>query len=287
MRFSKGLCFLSATLALLPTLASAQSFILSQNGKKVGDATLTITVKPAVAAPPSKAAAGKPAAGKTSATRPAATSAGFDLTSGVTISMQGLDYRFTETATLNAGYHVKTVQLDGMVNGTAASISLARAGQQFTMKINANGSVTSNPLAFHPQSVFMPDFDPGALQVLLKLAAPVNNLDLWAVIPKQTGSVAPLQIATMADEQGTLDNAPITVHHISVTNDTEKTEIFSGPDDELLQAEWTSQGFAAVREGFKLKPPKRPTGAPPARPAAAPPAGQPGPATQPAQPQQQ
>ena len=267
MRFSKGLCFLIALLLLLPTMASAQSFILSQNGKKVGDATLTITVKPAVPASPAKAAAGKPAAGKTSAAR-AAAPGGFDLTSGVKISMKGLDYSFTETATLNAGYHLKNLRLDGVVNGTAANVSVTHTGQQLTMKISANGSETSNPLEFHPQSVFMPDFDPGALQVLLKLAAPVNNHDLWAIIPKQTGLVAPLRIATMADEQGTLDGAPIAVHHLTVTNDTEKTEVFSGPDDELLQAEWTTQGFALAREGFKLTPPKRPTGAPPALPTA-------------------
>ena len=34
------------------------------------------------------------------------------------------------------------------------------------VKIRANGSATNTPLAFHPSSVFFPDFDPGALQIL-------------------------------------------------------------------------------------------------------------------------
>jgi hypothetical protein len=121
--------------------------------------------------------------------------------------------------------------------------------------------------------------------VLLNLGAAHNNRDLWALIPKQTGSVAPLRIATNADMQGTLDGKPVEVHHLTVTYNTSKTEIFSSPKNELLQAEWTDEGFALVRQGFKLTPPARPSSPPPAAPP------QPAtttttPAPQPTQPQQ-
>jgi hypothetical protein len=141
-------------------------------------------------------------------------------------------------------------------------------------------SVTNTPLAFHPDTVFFPDFDPGALQVLLNLGAAHNNAGLWALVPKQTGSVAALRVATNADMHGSLDGNPIDVHHLTVTMNTSKVDLFSGPSNELLQAEWMDEGFAMVRQGFKLTPPARP-GAPP--PAPAQPAATP---TQPSQPQQ-
>ncbi len=56
--------------------------------------------------------------------------------------------------------------------------------------------------------MFLPDFDPGALETLLALAVNHNNRDLWAILPKQAGSVVPISLATYADEQGTVDGKP-------------------------------------------------------------------------------
>jgi hypothetical protein len=238
----------------LAPLLHGQSFILSQNGTTVGSASLQL---------------------KQSA-------AGYDLTSGAKINMQGLNYSFSETGSLDGQYHFKSVQLNGTVNGTAATVNAAPQGQQFVMKIKANGNVTNTPLAFHPQTLLLPDFDPAGLQVLLQLGAANNNRDIWALIPKQSGSIAPLRIATNADMQGTLNGKPVEVHHLTVTADAGKTEVFSGPSNELLQAEWSDEGFALVRQGFKLTPPARP-GAPPAQPKPAATAAQP---KQPTAPQQ-
>jgi len=221
---------------LLAAQMHAQTFELSQNGKPVGTASLSL----------------KQAAG------------GFDLTSGAKIDMPGLKYSFNENESLDGGYHLTKVQLSGSVNGTSATVNTVPQGQQFLMKINASGSVTNTPLAFHPQGVFLPDFDPGALQVLLNLGAAHNNAGLWALIPKQSGSVTALRVATNADMQGSLNGKPIAVHHLTVTFDSNKTEIFSSPSNELLQAEWTDEGFAMVREGFKLTPPARAPAPPPA-----------------------
>jgi hypothetical protein len=134
------------------------------------------------------------------------------------------------------------------------------------MTINANGQVINTPLAFHPQAVFFPDFDPAALQTVLNLGAAHNNRDLWALVPKQSGSVAPLRIVTNADMQGTLNGSAVAVHHFTVSFATTKTEVFSSPSNALLQAEWSDEGFAMVRQGFKLTPPARPPVAPPAAP---------------------
>jgi hypothetical protein len=155
------------------------------------------------------------------------------------------------------------------------------------MKIVANGNTTNTPLALHRNAVFLPDFDPGALQVLLNLGAADNNRDLWAVIPKQAGSIAAMRVVTDADMQGTLDGKQVTVHHLTVTYPSNKMEVFSGPSNDLLQAEWTDEGFALVRHGFKLTPPMRAPAPPPppAQPAGQ--NGQPTPQGQAPVPQQQ
>ncbi len=241
---------------LMAARAHGQSFTISQNGKSVGTASLSL----------------KQAAG------------GFDSTAGTKIDMPGLKYNFSENAALDAGYHLSKVQLTGSVNGTSATVNVVPQGQQFLMKINANNQVTNTPLGFHRETVFLADFDPGALQTLLNLGAAHNNSNIWALIPKQTGSITALRIATNADMQGTLNGTPLAVHHLTVTYGSDKTELFSSPKNELLQAEWTDEGFAMVRQGFKLTPSARPNAAPPAAP---PPDATPAPAGQaPAKPQQ-
>ena len=96
------------------------------------------------------------------------------------------------------------------------------------------------------------------------MAAKNNGRELWAIIPKQAGSIQPVQLATYRDEQGTLNGTPITVHHIVATIAGTATDLFSGPENQLLQAELPQNGFALVRNGFVLKPPTKAPAAPPA-----------------------
>jgi hypothetical protein len=56
----------------------------------------------------------------------------------------------------------------------------------------------------------------------------------------------------------------VVVHHLVATIAGAKTDLFSGPANQLLQAELPQQGFALVRKGFVLTPPAKP-GAPPAQ----------------------
>jgi hypothetical protein len=118
----------------------------------------------------------------------------------------------------------------------------------------------------HPAAVFLPDFDPGALETLLALAVAGNNGDLWAIIPKQSGSqigsIQAIQLATYADEKGTLDGKPVIVHHLVAMIAGAATHLFSGPENQLLQAELPQQGFALVRKGFVLTPPAKAGAAP-------------------------
>jgi hypothetical protein len=210
--------------------AQAGEFTVSQNGHTVGTSGFTI------------------AQGK----------GGFESSSSVKVSMQGLEYALSKTEQLDSAYHVQHVVLSGIVNGTAVNVIGKPDGANFLLNISASGRAATSRLEAHANAVFLPDFDPGALQTLLILAAAQNNRDLWAILPKQAGSVQPIQLATYADEQGTLDGKPIAVHHLVAKIAGEETYLFSGPDDELLQAELAQPGFALVRKGFVLTPPKRP-----------------------------
>lgn len=187
-----------------------------------------------------------------------ATKDGYDSISLVKVTMQGLDYALSKSEQLSSANQLEQVQLSAIVNGEAVNVVAAPDAAQFLLKISAGGRSTTTPLATHPGAVFLADFDPGALETLLALAARQNNRGLWVILPKNAGSIEPVQLATYADQQGTLDGRPITVHHVIATIAGTNTDLFSGPDNQLLQAELPEEGFALVRKGFVLTPPAKP-----------------------------
>jgi len=187
-----------------------------------------------------------------------ATKGGYDSTSLVKVSMQGLDYALSKTEQLSSANQLEHVQLSAIVNGEAVNVVAAPDAAQFLLNISASGKSSTTRLAAHPGAVFLADFDPGALETLLALAATQNNRDLWAILPKNAGTIEPVQLATYADQQGTLDGQPITVHHLVAAIAGANTDLFSGPENQLLQAELPEEGFALVRKGFVLTPPAKP-----------------------------
>lgn len=206
------------------------SFQIAQNGHAVGTASFQFTATPQ----------------------------GYDSTSLVRVAMQGLDYDLSKTEKLSSDNRLQHVQLSAVVNGEAVTVVAAPDAAQFLVNISASGRSTTTQLAGHSGAVFLPDFDPGALETLLALAVAQNNRDLWAILPKQAGSIEPVQLATYPDQQGTLDGKPITVHHLVATIAGANTDLFSGPEDQLLQAELPQAGFALVRKGFVLTPSAKP-----------------------------
>lgn len=223
-------------LALSLPVARAQSgnFQVAQNGHAVGTASYTFTATPG----------------------------GYSSTSVVRVAMQGLDYALSKNEQLDAANQLRHVQLSAVVNNSAVNVAAAPDAAQFLVNISANGRSSTTRLEGHPGAVFLPDFDPGALETLLALAVEQNNRDLWAILPKQSGtqmaSIQPVQLATYPDAQGTLDGKPVTVHHLVATIAGAQTDLFSGGENQLLQAELPQAGFALVRKGFVLTPPAKP-----------------------------
>lgn len=214
--------------------AQEAAFAVSQHGQSVGTASYRF----------------KPTAG------------GIESTSLVHVSMQGLNYGLSKTEQLTTGHQLNHVQLSAIVNDSAVSVTGSVEGQQLTLNIEANGRRKITHLDLHRGAVFMPDFDPGALQTMLALAAGGNNRNLWSIIPKQTGAIDPVSVATYPDEEGTLDGKPIAVRHLVATIAGGTTHLFTGPGNQLLQAELPQAGFALVRNGFVLKPPAKPIAPP-------------------------
>lgn len=215
--------------------AQSASFEVAQHGHAVGTASYRFTSTPQ----------------------------GYSSTSLVRVAMQGLNYDLSKSEALTAASHLRHVQLSATVNGSAVTVMAKPANGHLLLNISANGRSTSTPLPLHAGAVFLPDFDPGALQTLLTVAVQQNDRNLWAIIPKRAGSVNPVQLATYADMHGTLDGKPVEVHHLVATIQGAKTELFSSPQNRLLQAELPQAGFALVRKGFVLQPPSHAPAPPP------------------------
>ncbi len=177
--------------------------------------------------------------------------------------MQGLNYQLSKNEELSPSNGLIHVQLSAIVNNSAINLVAKPDATQFLLNISANGHSSTTRLAAHTLTIFLPDFDPGALETLLAMAARSNNRDLWAIIPKQAGTIEPVQLATYPDEKGTLDGKPIVAHHLVATIAGNTTDLFAGPENQLLQAELPQQGFALVRKGFVLTPPAKPLAPPP------------------------
>lgn len=183
---------------------------------------------------------------------------GFDSSSLVNVAMEGLDYALSKNEELSPVNELVHVQLNATVNGEAVNVVAKPDAAQFLMNISARGKSSTTRLDAHKGAIFMADFDPGALETLLALAAAQNNRGLWAILPKESGSIEPVQLATYPDQRGTLDGKQITVHHFVAKIAGANTDLFAGPRSELLQAELPQEGFALVRKGFVLSPSARP-----------------------------
>ena len=226
---------LFALISLVPAAAQSGSFQIALNGKPIGTASFNFTGTPS----------------------------GYNSTSLVRVAIKGLDYDLSKTERLSSANELQHVLLSAVVNNSAVTVTAAPDAGQILLKFSANGRDSTTRLAAHSSAVFLPDFDPGALETLLTLAVDHDNRDLWAIIPKNAGSIAPVTLATYPDQQGTLDGKPVTVHHLVATIAGAETDLFSGPENQLLQAELPQEGFALVRKGFVLVPSAKPL-APPA-----------------------
>ena len=205
----------AALLALVLLAASATcwaqsaDFAVSQNGKSVGTASFKF----------------------------AANSEGYDSTSVVRVSMQGLEYQLSKTEKLSSANLLQHVQLSAIVNSTAVNIAAKPDSGQILINISANGRSSTTRLDGHKFVVFLADFDPGALQTLLTLAVANNNRDLWAIVPKQAGQFSPFnsphtlisRARSTANQSPSITSSPRSLIRPRIFSPAQKTS-FSRPN---------------------------------------------------------
>jgi len=176
----------------------------------------------------------------------------------VKVEQQGLSYALSRQVEIGPAGHLRSFELNAVVNSEAVRVHGQRVAAGWRLETSARGHRSTNQLAGGADAVVLADFDAGALEALLHRAAKNNGRDLWAIVPRQTGSIEEIRLGTLPDENGTLDGKQLTVHHLSFTLAGARIELFASEANELLQAEYSDQGYAIVRRGFVLAPSAKP-----------------------------
>lgn len=236
-------CILSiallAALTALPVYPQAASsahseqFAILQNGKSLGRAEYSV----------------------------APVTGGETLHSTGSIQLKNFSYRFDDTLTVDAQGNLVRDQLTGSVHGakvTGNDIHFDTAsdatGRSLQMTIVADGKQTTNTVDRHRNSVLLPDLDPAAYALMVRLALEQPKT-AWIVIPKENGIEVPAEYTQAADLPGTLGGQSVIVKHSIVAISTENSlvvELFYTPEGKLLEADLNAQNFYIVRDGFKL-----------------------------------
>lgn len=191
------------------------------------------------------------AAGKVSAAiTPSAT--GYSSTSKAKLQLDKTQFAFSREGAVTQQLDITKESLSGTVNGSAVFFNVTAANGKYSIQISANGKQYNNSLDQHPHTVFLPDFDPAALQLMATEMA--TNTDVWVLVPKQTGLLYPVKIESKPQEKGTLNGQALPVLHKTATINGEAYELFTTNAGLLVQVEIPQQGFALIRDGFQLRP---------------------------------
>ncbi len=197
---------------------------------------------------------------------------GYKLTSSGHMALAKFSYSFNNQSTIDTSLNLVRDSLTGSVNGTKAhgnnilfNTTADATGREFQMKISADGKQTTNTVDRHRNTVLVPDLDPAAYLLMVRLAM-TQPQTAWALIPKQNGLLVPAAYEPQADISGTLNGAGINVKHIAAAlSDTNSVtlELYYTPDGQLLEADLNAQNLYLVRDGFKLSAHPAPTPPPP------------------------
>ncbi len=240
------LATLTALAAYPQTAAPARGelFTIIQNGKSLGKAEYSTA----------------PVAG------------GETLHSTGSMQLKDFSYRFDDTVTVDTQGNLVRDQLTGSVHGAKASGNDIRfntasdpTGRSLQINITANGKQSTNTVDRHRNSVLLPDLDPAAYALMVRLAL-VQPKSAWIIIPKENGIEVPAEYTQAADLTGTLGGQSITVKHSIVAVSAENSlvvELFYTPEGKLLEADLNAQNFYVTRDSFKLSNRPKPVAPPP------------------------
>ncbi len=186
------------------------------------------------------------------------TPAVYTVTSHGTLSAGNTKYSFSGSGSLDRDLSILQESLNGIVNGSAVTFAVTPSAGNFVIEISADGRSYRNSLNRAAQTVFFPDFDLAAYDILLNIAARHPGTAISALIPKQTGILSAATLALQADVEGTFNGKSLTLHHTSLTIGSVVSELYYDSSNRILEVDIPSQTFAVVRENFQLQPPPPP-----------------------------
>ncbi len=197
---------------------------------------------------------------------------GETLHSSGSMQLKDFSYHFDNTVTVDTQGNLVRDQLTGSVHGAKASGNDIRfdtasdaTGRSLQINITADGKQSTNTVDRHRNSVLLPDLDPAAYALMVRLALE-HPKSAWIIIPKENGIEVPAEYTQAADLTGTLGGQTVTVKHSIVAISAENSlvvELFYTPQGKLLEADLNAQNFYVTRDGFKLSNRPRPVAPPP------------------------
>lgn len=113
------------------------------------------------------------------------------------------------------------------------------------------GSSSNLQLDLHPNTVVVPNFDAGAIEVLVRMHAKLPaDAKIWGVIP--SGSVElPVEITEAGSAAGMLGGAPVTLNRYNIKFPKLIIEAYTDPSLNLMRADFPTLKASFTRDGFQ------------------------------------
>lgn len=223
-----------ATLSLLPLTAFAgdkeTKFKIIMNGKKVGQTSFVL----------------KPSGQNFQLN----TSGDYSLpASGDDPPTMG-DYK--RAATLSSTYDLIKDASTNEVGTSRVTIFTAPSGGKISMGAGSGGGGSSAnvQLDLHPNVVVVPNFDAGAIEVLIRMRNKLPaDAKMFAIIPSASIEV-PVEVINAGSGAGTLANAPVATTHYTIKFPTLMIDAYADASMNLMHADFPAQHASFTRDGF-------------------------------------
>jgi hypothetical protein len=145
-----------------------------------------------------------------------------------------------------------------MTSQLNTSYTPSKSFDRLDVILNSNGhQQLLDPIEIKPNFVFLPDYDPSAMQALLLRATthPAEKNLYLVVVPgskKDKDPVPALWLNNQPEAHGTLDGKPVTLHHYILRLYKSEYDLFSDESDTLMMGTSTTLSAIYLRDGFVL-----------------------------------
>jgi hypothetical protein len=162
------------------------------------------------------------------------------------------EYKLDGDGTYDGGFMMDmTTQLN-------TSYTPDKAREKLDVILNSAGhQQLEDPIEIKPNYIFLPNYDPSAMQALLIRATthPVEKNLYLVVVPgmgKDKDPLPALWLTNQPDAHGTLDGKPVTLHHYILRLYKSEYDIFADDTNNLMMGTSTALSAIYNRDGFVL-----------------------------------